>query len=247
MMTFGDCMSLLVTFFVMLIAFSSMDKAQLANVAGVFQGAFGAVDLPTQGAFERKARTDSEVEMPEDADHAIRGEAENLHFLTQEEIAAALPNFINEIQQESDERISDRVLIQMLEEGLSVILETTDLFQEGSAEWREDWTLLWKSIAQLLLGRDNEIRIISITSSTAPVRRDIAATSWGLGVVRADAIAKELQAAMDAPPTRFGLGVQLYDDAAGTATNDHIEIMIMQQSKVTDVGSEGSWPKGMWR
>ena len=35
MMTFGDCMSLLVTFFVMMIAFSSMEEERLAAMIGV--------------------------------------------------------------------------------------------------------------------------------------------------------------------------------------------------------------------
>ena len=43
MMTFGDCMSLLVTFFVMLIAFSTLEEARLAAMIGVLQGAFGVV------------------------------------------------------------------------------------------------------------------------------------------------------------------------------------------------------------
>ena len=43
MMTFGDCMSLLVTFFVMMIAFSSMEEAKLAAMIGILRGAFGIV------------------------------------------------------------------------------------------------------------------------------------------------------------------------------------------------------------
>ena len=46
MLTLGDCISLLVTFFVLLISFSSMDEEKLMSVMGVFQGALGVVNKP---------------------------------------------------------------------------------------------------------------------------------------------------------------------------------------------------------
>lgn len=248
MMTFGDCMSLLVTFFVMLIAFSSMEEAKLAALIGVLQGAFGSVEmLDAFGAVERKAITDTEVLATDEAEHSIRGESDSLHFLTPDEMAEAVPDFINEIRPHGVELLSDRILIQMLDEGLSIVLGTTNLFQEGSAAWQRDFHPLWQGIGELLQGRDNEIRITSVTSASAPVQRNVAATSWGLGIVRADRIAQELQAALKSPAARFGIGVQVYDDESASAPNDHVEIMIMERARVKDVGSEAAWPKGMWR
>ena len=248
MMTFGDCMSLLVTFFVMMIAFSTMEEARLAAMIGVLQGAFGVVDLgPPQGIIQRKSVTDTEVEKKTDTGDTVRGESDTLRFLTPEEMADALPNFINEIKPQGVELVPDRILVQMLDEGLSIVLETTNLFTEGTATWQRDFTPLWTGISELLQGRDNEIRITSMTSASAPVRSDVAASSWGLGVIRADHIARELQTVMKSPPSRFGVGVQVYDDEAKNALNDHVEILIMEKAKVTDVGSEPSWPKGMFR
>ncbi len=248
MMTFGDCMSLLVTFFVMMIAFSSMEEERLAAMIGVLQGAFGVSDvLEPPGLVERKAISDTEVASPEDQDASIRGESEQLHFLTPDEMANAVPDFINEIRPNSVELMSDRILIQMLDEGLSIVLETTNLFVEGTATWQKDFGPLWQGISALLQGRGNEIRITSMTSASAPVEHTVAATSWGLGVVRADHIAHELQTVMKSPASRFGVGVQVYDDESKNARNDHVEILIMEKAKVTDVGSETSWPKGMFR
>ena len=248
MMTFGDCMSLLVTFFVMLIAFSSMEDAKLAAMIGVLRGAFGAVEMShSLGAYERQALTDTDRPSSAEIEHTSRGDSDTVRFLTQDEIAEALPNFINEIRPHGPEILADRILIQMLDEGLSIILQTTDLFREGSTEWNRDFQSLWQGIAWLLLGRDNDIRITSITSASAPVQRDIAATSWGLGVVRADAIARELQTVMSSPPKRFGIGVQIYDDPSGTGEGDHVEIMIMQQASPLDLGSEQTWSKDVWR
>lgn len=248
MMTFGDCMSLLVTFFVMMIAFSSMEEAKLAAMIGILQGAFGIVSLGDHGgAVERKAVTDMEVTSETDAVDAVRGEAEDVSYLTPEEMADALPNFINQIRPNGIELLSDRILIQMLDEGLSIVLETTNLFQEGTAIWQQDFNPLWRGIGGLLEGRDNEIRITAVTSADVQVQDNVAASGWGLGVIRANHIAQELQSSMDSSAKRFGIGVQLYEDGSQTSANDHVEIMIMEQAQVTDIGTDTSWPKGMWR
>lgn len=248
MMTFGDCMSLLVTFFVMLIAFSSMEEAKLAAMVGVLRGAFGAVELThAMGAVEREAIGDIERSSPAEVEHSSRGDAGEARFLTPEEISDALPDFINEIRPHGEEILSDRVLIQMLDEGLSIVLQTTDLFREGSVDWKEDFQSLWQGINWLLLGRSNEIRITSVTSGTAPVQRGIAATSWGLGIARAESIAKKLQDALSSPPNRFGIGVQIYDGGTDPSLADHVEILIMEKPVTVDVGTDVAWPKEAWQ
>ena len=251
MMTFGDCMSLLVTFFVMLIAFSHIEEESLAVMIGALRGAFGAmaVELGTPvGAVQQPAITDVERSEAEKAsDDAVRGESKKVRFLTAEEMTDAIPNFIDEIQTESHELVSDRILIQMLDEGLAILLRTNNLFEEGSAVLQRDLRSLWQGINRLLYGRDNEIRITAVTSATAPVRREVAATSWGLGILRADHIAQALQTAMSSPAGRFGVGVELYDDQTRVVSNDYVEIMIMEPKRVEDLGTESAWPKGIWR
>ena len=177
MMTFGDSMSLLVTFFVMMIAFSSLEEAKLAAMVGVLRGAFGAVDVRmSEGAVESMAITDVDKSIPDSGlDHAIRGESPDLRFLTAEEMADALPDFINEIRQHSADVLSDRLLIQILDEGLSIILQTTDIFEKGSTDLTQDCQPLWQGIASLLLGRNNDLRITSVTSASAPVQASVAA------------------------------------------------------------------------
>ena len=248
MMTFGDCMSLLVTFFVMLIAFSSLEEAKLAALVGVLRGAFGAVEhRQYHGAVERTAITDIDRARETELEHNLRGEEESIRFLTPEEMATALPDFINEIRPQATEIIADRILIQMLDEGISIVLQTTDLFREGSVEWNQDFNALWEGISWLLVGRDNDIRVTSVTGVGVQVNRDVAATSWGLGILRADSIARELQAVMRAKPARFAIGVQLYEDRHGRIKNDHVEIMIMEPGHRIVLTDEKDLPRGVWR
>ncbi len=248
MMTFGDCMSLLVTFFVMLIAFSTLEKEKLANLVGVLRGAFGSFDLrAAQGQIERQSFSDVEMETPAEIDHIVRGESESINFLSLEDMADAMPDFINEIRKHNAESISDRLLIRLLDEGLSIIVQTSTLFEEGGTRFTEDFHALWQGIAWLLLGRANELRVTAVTSLNTPVDRTVASTSWGLGVARADLVARQLEEYMRSPPNRYGIGVQTYTEEPGTNLNDHMEIMIMEQGHVIDLGTESAWPKGVWQ
>jgi chemotaxis protein MotB len=248
MMTFGDAMSLLVTFFVMLIAFSTLEEAKLATLIGILRGAFGAVDLELAlGVVERQAITDVDRASEAELEHSVRGEEESLRFLTQDEMADMLPEFIDKIRRHDADSVSDRLLIQMLDGGLTILLQTSNLFEDGSVTLRENYDALWQSIHWLLQGRDNEIRITAFTSSTAPVQRDVAATGWGLGIARANIIAHTMQDFMNAPVERYSIGVQLYDEIDHDPREDHLEIMIQEKGFVLDIDPDAEWPAGVWR
>ena len=55
MMTMGDCMSLLLCFFVLLLTFSTQEDAKLMNVLGVLQGANapGEIDVVEDPSMHR--------------------------------------------------------------------------------------------------------------------------------------------------------------------------------------------------
>ena len=53
--TFADLMGLLVSFFVMLVAFSTQDQAKLQVVAGSMRDAFGVQDRVRGSAVQRQA------------------------------------------------------------------------------------------------------------------------------------------------------------------------------------------------
>ncbi len=52
MMTFSDLLNLLITFFVLLIAMSSMDNKKLKQVSGFFQGAVGVLEKTSSGVIK---------------------------------------------------------------------------------------------------------------------------------------------------------------------------------------------------
>jgi len=239
MMTFGDCMSLLVCFFVMLIAFSDVEEDQLGDALGAMKGALNGWDPVVDN------ETDDSI------DHdwlAMKTEgAGEPQFLTVEEMADKLPFVVEELRA-SDKNIigswPDRLIARMLDEGLTIIIRTRTLFRPGSTEWLNGETGLWQGFAQLLEGRGNAIQITSVLSSQTIVESASAKTVWGLGVLRAETVARSMEAAMKASPDRIGLGVQLHTGQP-QGDLDSIEITILGKSQIEDINDANRIPNGV--
>jgi chemotaxis protein MotB len=243
MMTFGDCMSLLVCFFVMLIAFSNMESAKLSTMLGAMRGALGGV-----APIESILPEDSLVEA--DGLSRIEAETETQRFLTLEEMADLVPQMIAEIRasnQSDPDGWPDRILIRMLDDGLTIILETDSLFIDGTAEWADPVkNRLWSGLASLLAGRGNEILITAILAPLTTVNSETSRSVWGLGVERAEVVANAIQAAMKTDARRFGTGVQLATGNGGLRT-DTVLITVLGMDDAVELRENGSWPTGVWQ
>jgi chemotaxis protein MotB len=218
MMTFGDCMSLLVCFFVMLIAFSNMEEEQLAAMLGAMRGALGGVQQIGEPIQQRQIEADGLTR--------VEGDAEELRLLSEEEISHLLPQMIAELRlslQDEPTAWPDRLLIRMMEEGLSIVIQTRDLFVNGTSEWQNESDALWKGIGGLLQGRTNAIRIMAVLNQNTTIEGDQIRSVWGLGLLRAEKVANALHVATRSPESRFGVGVQV----SATAQADALEITIL--------------------
>lgn len=249
MMTFGDAMSLLVTFFVMLIAFSSIEEEQLAAVVGALRGALGAISvLDGYGVVEQQTLSDSSVAvLTDEVLHAAHGDEPKASYLSYEELAGIIPILLARIGTEGDDPLIDRLIIEMMSEGLSIVLLTNELFARGSDQMVRDYNALWNGIAELLVGWENEFRVTAVLYSGYPIRITEASTPWGLGVLRAQQIAHRLQAAMNAPPVRFGIGAEVPPPRHGIKPQERVEIIISPPSYLLDMGTPEIWSAEVWR
>ncbi len=245
MMTFGDCMSLLVCFFVMLIAFSDMESEKLSPMIGAMRGALGGVEQLEPFLI----REDTPI-VDADGLSQTPGEEQTLRFLTLEEMAEMVPQMIVEIRASSNtnpDGLPDRVLIRMIEDGLTIILQTKSLFIQGTADWENPKeNRLWEGIAKLLAGHDNDILITAVLAQQTVVNSETSRSVWGLGVERAESVAGAMQTAMKADIQRFGTGVQIAG-TDGTANTEAVLITILGERKVTDLRTIDKWPTGIWQ
>lgn len=146
MTTYGDLMTLLLTFFVLLLSFSSMREAKFRRAIGSLKGALGV--LPN----EQTIVEPQIVPIPQ------------LTNLQESEIAESIVE-LEEASAELD--ISESIKLEIEEEGIKITISDTVLFDVGSARLKDDILPFLTAIANLVTGWPNFIEIYGHTDTDA--------------------------------------------------------------------------------
>ncbi len=198
MMTFGDCMSLLVTFFVMLIAFTNLEEGKFMELIGAMQGALGVTARPYVPA----------TIAPRESPNIIRGLQEDIRWLTLDELSAVIPDAENALRRFGSPRPGfpeSFVTVRLLEDGLSFVIVAAACFEEGRATLQPDSGELWRQLGGFLGQFANEIRVVGVVRTGAPVGVPGVRTPAELGMERARAVRVALQQAARIPASRFSV------------------------------------------
>jgi chemotaxis protein MotB len=207
--TFADLMGLLVSFFVMLVAFSSQDQKKLQIVAGSMRDAFGVqsrvrysgvieVDgLPTRPKLKNAAHID-----PQDASATPTPDEEDRHRqfgarLRNDQAFALAAASLRQALQDMPElsEASKHIMVEESKEGLNIDLvdqEGRSMFPEGSKEPYERTRRIIEKLAGLLKAMPYRV---SITGHTAASRNPISPDygPWDLSVDRANVVRQILE------------------------------------------------------
>ena len=245
MVSFGDCMSLLVTFFVMLIAFSDMEESALMELIGALQGGFRAT--PTVSKKIGTSRSSKSLA-------SVVGESEEPQFIDVEDMSN-IPSFEplhqkrSVISQEGD---TDReMIVDMLDEGMSFVIQAAALFEQGTARMvpsSEDPLTLVADLSSELL---NEIRIVGYLPPDYQIRDVRARTPWGLAAQRGLSIKEALVRDFDFAPERFSIGSTVHgpDDVPPYRRGfsfDRVEIIVIGYHKVDELPPEAVVIRDRW-
>jgi chemotaxis protein MotB len=135
--TFADMVSLLVTFFILLMSFSSMEKEQFAKMAGSMAGAFGVIADPNtpnnQSLTDPPPRADNRV--PLDGLRTSRSDLDRIQEQAKTLVRTEAGNFIN---------------LEQTRLGLRVRITTDASFAAGSSTLSADAEYVLREIADLL-------------------------------------------------------------------------------------------------
>ena len=198
--TFADLMGLLVSFFVMLVAFSTQDSKQMRAVAGSMREAFGVQDkfhyaglTEAGGLITRDKLLYSAHVQPDDASNtptpdeqgsdAARDRAFKLAAASLRNALGALPDLTE---------ASRHVSIEESREGLNIELVDQDgesMFRKGSTEPNERTRRILEKLAGPLRAAPFRISITGHTA-TAPTA---GAKNWQLSIDRANAVRQILE------------------------------------------------------
>lgn len=245
MMTFGDCMSLLVTFFVMLIAFTNIETEQLMDMIGAMKGALGMTPgkiesydkIPVMSSFER-----------------IRGTAEERTWLSVDEMSAIIPDItmaFEELRSSKTKGVDDVFVVRMMEEGMAFIIQTHSIFEEGTAIPLPEYSELWAQVARFTKGMVNEIRIVGVVPKGTKINNHGIRTTWGLGVERAQVVMKILADIGGFESSRFGIGgeesVAVGDGVATDLPAERVEIIVIGKKALRDITPGEIVVKDRWK
>lgn len=192
--TFADLMGLLVSFFVMLVAFSTQDQAKLQVVAGSMRDAFGVQDrvrysgiievlgLPTRPRLKNAAHVDpSEASATPSPDEHDRQRAYGARFKEDRKFSLASASLRQALQDMPEiTEASKHIMLEETKQGLNIEIVDQDgrsMFPDGSKEPFERTRKLIQKIAP----NSRPCRIDFPLSATRPRARYRQNRAMGLG------------------------------------------------------------------
>ncbi len=181
--TFADLMGLLVSFFVMLVAFSTQDQAKLQVVAGSMRDAFGVQDrvrysgiieipgLPTRPKLKNAAHIDpadaSATPSPNEHDHQRTYGA---RFKEDRKFALATASLRQALQDMPEiTEASKHIMLEETKQGLNIEIVDQDgrsMFPDGGKEPYERTRLLIQKLAPALKAMPFRVSITGHTASS---------------------------------------------------------------------------------
>jgi chemotaxis protein MotB len=202
--TFADLMGLLVSFFVMLVAFSTQDSAKLQVVAGSMRDAFGVQDkvrysgiievlgLPTRPKLKNAAHIDpKEASATPSPDEHDRQRSFGARFKQDRDFALASASLRQALQDMPElSEASKNIMFEETKEGFNIEIVDQDgrsMFADGSKEPYERTRKLIQKIAPALKAMPYRVSITGHTAtSKVPAKPGYGA--WELSADRANAV-----------------------------------------------------------
>ncbi|MFH0882738.1 MAG: flagellar motor protein MotB [bacterium] len=214
--TYGDMMSLLLTFFVLIVSFSSTEQVKFKAAISSIQQGLGiwpsnAGLLPTIVLFQ------NQTEQAQEAAEIV------------EEVAAYLreTNIVNQVE------------IYNTPAGIRLIISDPLMFQTGKADIQPKFRSLLNKIAEIIKKREfTEIKVEGHTDNI-PIRTDQFPSNWELSAARALNVVKVLAFDGGLDPAKLsGVGYGQYRPRAtnntpeGRSMNRRVEIWIEYREKL---------------
>ncbi len=221
MLTFSDMVTLLLTFFVMLLSMSTMDIHRVQKIFSSFTGGGGVLEfakeaeIPTYAEELRKLSKLSLEQLPKE--DILR---DVVFGQTKPEADAVLGSFIKEIK------------IKRTDQGLALIFGAKILFDSASADLKPASRPLLERLAEIIKQVNRPVSIEGHTDDRplAPTARF--ASNWDLSLARALAVRDILVDQMGVNPWRIRVAamgsarpVAANDTPEGRAQNRRIEVV----------------------
>lgn len=177
MNTYGDMMTLLLCFFVLLFAFSSMDSQKFQTIMKAFKGSLGVM---------KGGKTVSPEQLVTDS--RIQSKGTELRF---EKLAKEIQDELSNIEKEKklkegkeDKALEEKATVKITERGIEISLGDRTLFDLGKAKLKPEARSILKIVYSKLKGLGNNI-IIEGHTDNIPINTLRFPSNWELSTTRA--------------------------------------------------------------
>ncbi len=214
MTTYGDMMTLLLAFFVLLFSMANIDEEKFDMVIDGLQGRLGVID---------GGRTISQHDA---VDMGL--EMSDLAAMQMEELERRIGEYIEE------EGLDDEVLLEVDEQGLTIHFTGEILFELGRAEIRPEAKEILDRISDFIKNVPNDIMVEGHTDDW-PIRTERFPSNWELSASRATNVVRHLIEELEIEADRLSAaGYSEYrplrpnDTAENRALNRRVDIVILR-------------------
>src|SRR3984957_17591436 len=248
--TFADLMGLMMSFFVMLVAFSTMDNNKLKIVAGSMRDAFGVQTdvrysgiietdgLPTRPKLKKAANTPpEEASNTPSPDQQDRNQIAGARLKVDREFALASASLRQALQDMPElTEISKHIMFEETNQGLNLEIVDQDgrsMFADGSKAPYDRTRRLIEKLAVPLKATPLRISIVGHTAAGfVPTRSDYGA--FDLSADRANAVRQILEREGLPPAHIFAVSGKadsqpLFPDDPSLSANRRVTIMLMRE------------------
>lgn len=225
--TFSDITSLLVTFFVLILTFSTLEPEKKNKVVGFLRGSMGIFTRP--GETSRKAMSED----ISDLQNRVQGEGQTVAF------ARDLEDLEEDLTRLQVKRMSGKELrIDKIEGALRIRIAADRLFDPGSADLRSEFLPVIAELADILGYYRNDLVVEGHTDDRFTGENDAFPPGYALAGRMAAAVAEVLVRQGPVPRGRISIAsygasrpITTNATAAGRARNRRVEILVLEAGK----------------
>lgn len=240
--TYGDMVTLLLCFFVLLFSMSSVDAAKFQQIAASFSSnPISVMENSSQGMLD--ALGNGIVQMPE-----VKGDSEKEsqeYREAQEELTKMTSDFKTYF---ADNNLQDKIDVEQNEQYITLNFKDGILFDSGKDDIRPEALPVLDMVAnELLKYPENEIKIEGHTDNR-PINTVRFPSNWHLSASRAISVAEYFINTKSFDPSRISAdGFGEYrpkvsnDTPENRATNRRVEIKIMSKYNSEDLLNGASY------
>lgn len=207
---FGDLMSLLLCFFVLLLSMSSMDARKVEDAIGSLAGALSVLEGGSKTEISRERQQQ---------DDPIQKDNKSVKSQSLQKIKSSLKE-INEMLQAVG---SPKAVFKESEDGFIIQLPASLLFSPSSATITNDDALLFLRRISLIVQRmpkNIRLDVIGYTDDSNPSPASSFKNNWELSTARALSVSMELIKDKVNPNRLIASGRSKYDPIASNATSE---------------------------